>query len=604
MSERDHKEAQDVLKNNLEQVEALYARLLAAVQKAPSVRHDLNAPDPNLFAEAFVKSWQTMLENPAKLYEAQVGYWNDAIEAFITMQRDVISGEITKDDAPVGDRRFAHGLWSTHPYFKFVKDQYFKNAQALRHATEAVEGMQEIDKRRLTFVTEQIIDLMAPTNFLATNPEALEEAVATEGRSLVKGLENLIRDVEKNNGLFAVGLSDPDAYEVGKTVAYTDGAVVHRTPMYELLQYTPTTDTVHSVPIIIYPPWINKYYILDLQDKNSLIKWLVDQGFTVFVVSWINPDASHRDVGLMEYIRDGYMDAITAVRAITEQPKVNAIGYCIAGTTLQLSLSYMKQVGFDAPETATFFTTLTDFSNHGEFTAFLHDDFVTGIEKQVNADGVLNAYIMQRTMSFLRSKDLVYGPAIRNYLLGKEAPAFDLLFWNEDGANLPAKMTVEYLRQLCQANEFVGEGVSFEEGVTLHARDVTLPVYYVTCESDHIAPWLDCYRGMQATGSADKIFVLSESGHVAGIVNAPPRKKYGHYVNADLEQSAEEWKHSATFKEGSWWPHFGTWLAAQSGDKIPARPVGHADFPVICAAPGEYVLRRAAEAFAATQKNS
>lgn len=604
MTQRDDIEAQDTFENNLKEVEALYARLLAAVKNAPTVRHDLNAPDPNLFVEAFTKSWQTMLENPAKIYEAQVAYWNDALEAFMTMQRDVMQGTASASDEAISDRRFAHRLWNTHPYFKFVKDQYLKNADVLRKAAADVDGMKEIDKRRLSFVTEQIIDLMAPTNFLATNPEALEEAVATEGRSLVKGLENLIRDVEKNNGLFAVGLSDPNAYEVGKTVAYTQGAVVHRTRLYELLQYTPSTETVHEVPIIIYPPWINKYYILDLQDKNSLIKWLVDQGFTVFVVSWVNPDPSYRDVGLMDYIRDGYLDALTTVRAITDQPKVNTIGYCIAGTTLQLSLSYMAQTGFEPPQTATFFTTLTDFSNHGEFTAFLHDDFVNGIEKQVASDGVLNAYIMQRTMSYLRSKDLVYGPAIRNYLLGKDAPAFDLLFWNEDGANLPAKMTVDYLRKLCQRNEFVTDGVTFEEGVTLHARDVRVPMYYVTCEGDHIAPWLDCYRGMQAAGSAQKTFVLSESGHVAGIVNAPPRKKYGHYINTDVTCSAEEWKSTATFVEGSWWPRFGEWLSEQSGEMRPARDVGGAGYPVICAAPGEYVLRRAAEAFAAPQKNS
>jgi polyhydroxyalkanoate synthase len=345
---------------------------------------------------------------------------------------------------------------------------------------------------------------------------------------------------------------------------------------------------VHATPLIIFPPWINKFYILDLKPENSLIKWITDQGYTLFVVSWVNPDASYAQIGMSDYIEDGYLAAFREVKAITGQEQVNAVGYCIAGTTLNMTLALMKHRGDTSVKSATFFTTLTDFSEQGEFTPFLQNDFIDGIEDEVKEQGVLRSFIMARTFSFLRSNDLIYGPAIRSYMLGETPPAFDLLHWNGDGTNLPAKMAMEYLRGLCQDNKFADGGIELCND-RLGIEDVDVPVFFVACETDHIAAWKDSYRGAQKLGAGDKTFIVSQSGHVAGIVNPPSKKKYGHYHNPDLGLDAAGWMQGASFTEGSWWPRWQAWLAARSGEMVKARKPGDSSHPVLCPAPGTYV---------------
>jgi polyhydroxyalkanoate synthase len=362
--------------------------------------------------------------------------------------------------------------------------------------------------------------------------------------------------------------------------------------MMELIQYTPTTDKVRETPIVLFPPWINKFYILDLKPENSFIRWVVDQGYTLFVVSWINPDESYKDVGLETYIEDGYLRAFEEVKAICNVEKVNAIGYCIAGTTLNLTLSLMKKRGDTSVKSATFFTTLTDFSDQGEFTPFLQNDFIDGIEAEIGDTGILKSFIMARTFSYLRSNDLIYGPAIKSYMMGETPPAFDLLYWNGDGANLPGKMAVQYLRGLCQDNKFA-EGAFELMGETLSLRDVDVPLCSIACETDHIAAWKDCYRGVQQMGSRSKQFIVSESGHIAGIVNPPTKKKYGHYTNADLSLSPEDWLKTADYTEGSWWPVWEKWLAKRSGKWVAARDPGDAAHPPLAPAPGTYVRIKA-----------
>ncbi|MEL6991719.1 MAG: alpha/beta fold hydrolase, partial [Pseudomonadota bacterium] len=303
-------------------------------------------------------------------------------------------------------------------------------------------------------------------------------------------------------------------------------------------------------------------------------------------------DSSHADVGLSDYIEDGYLAALREVQAITGEKQVNAVGYCIAGTTLHLTLSLLAKRGEKPIKSATFFTALTDFSEQGEFTPFLQNDFVDGIEEEVSEQGILRSFIMGRTMSFLRSNDLIYTPAVRSYMMGEAPPAFDLLYWNGDGANLPGKMTMEYLRGLCQGNDYVGDGFELLDE-RLSIKDVTVPLMSITCETDHIAAWKDCYRGFQRTGSKDKTFIVSESGHIAGIVNPPSKKKYGHYTNADLSTDAEAWMDGADYTAGSWWPRWETWLRKRSGKKVPARDVGGPDHPPLAPAPGTYVRRKA-----------
>ncbi|WP_173487709.1 alpha/beta hydrolase, partial [Aliiroseovarius sp. xm-m-354] len=397
-----------------------------------------------------------------------------------------------------------------------------------------------------------------------------------------------------NNGELVVKLADDSAFELGRNIATTPGKVVFRNRMFELIQYTPSTEEVHKTPLLIFPPWINKFYILDLKAQNSLVKWLVDQGHTLFVVSWVNPDASYAQIGMEDYVEEGYLAAIEEVKAITEEKRINVVGYCIAGTTLALTLSLLKKRGDNSIKSATFFTALTDFSDQGEFLPFLTDDFIDGIEAETADKGILPSVVMARTFSFLRSNDLVYGPAVRSYMMGETPPAFDLLYWNGDGANLPGQMAMQYLRGLCQRNELVEGGYKLL-GERLALEDVDVPLCAVACETDHIAPWKDCYRGVQQMGSTDKTFIMAQSGHIAGIVNPPSRNKYGHYVNGDLGQDYAAWREAAKFHEGSWWPRWGKWLVKRAGKMIPARFPGDDGREILAEAPGTYVARKASD---------
>lgn len=577
------------LTENFKKMEGLTRRLVSVLATKTTHNPSLDAPDQSLFAEGVAAYWNHAMQDPFGLVEKQAEYWIDTAKnlanahPFISPEDAV---EVSKD------RRFANSYWDENPFFSVIKGQYLINAKAIEDAVEATGNLDAKEKQRLAHFTHQIIDLMAPTNFLPTNPEALEKAVETGGASLVQGLENLVVDLEANNGELLVRLADESAFEIGGNVAATPGDVVFRNRMMELIQYRPTTKTVHETPVILFPPWINKFYILDLKEQNSMIKWITDQGYTLFVVSWINPDQSYADVGLDTYVEEGYLTAFDVVKDICGVDQVNAVGYCIAGTTLSLTLSLMKQRGDTSVKSATFFTTLTDFSDQGEFTPFLQNDFVDAIEEEVRDQNQLRAFVMARTFSFLRANDLVYGPAIKSYMLGETPPAFDLLFWNGDGANLPARMAVQYLRGLCQSNDFSNGGFDLL-GHTLNLSEVDVPLMAITCETDHIAAWKDCYRGIQKMGSKDRTFIVSESGHIAGIVNPPSKDKYGHYANVDLSLSADDWMQSADFQKGSWWPRWGEWLAPRSGEQVPARKPGSAVYPVLCDAPGTYVKIRA-----------
>ncbi|EEX10254.1 poly-beta-hydroxybutyrate polymerase [Ruegeria lacuscaerulensis ITI-1157] len=579
------------LQENMMKVEELSKRLVEVMASKKPHNPALDVPNHEVLAKAATAYWTEALQNPAKLLEQQIEYWGKSVLNFAAAQQALLSVDDDADTAAPRDKRFANPMWDKNPYFRLVRQQYLTNAEAIAQAVESVEDMDEKDKRRLRYMAQQIVDMMSPTNFLPTNPDALQRAIETDGQSLIQGLENLVADLEANDGALVVKLADESAFEVGRNLATTPGEVVYRNRMMELIQYAPATETVHETPIVLFPPWINKFYILDLKPENSLIKWIVEQGYTLFVVSWVNPDASYAETGMEDYIQDGFLTAIEEAKKICKVKQVNAVGYCIAGTTLSLTLSLLKQRGDKSVKSATFFTALTDFSDQGEFTPFLHGDFIEEIEEEVNRIGVLRSWIMARTMSFLRARDLVYAPAVRSYMMGETPPAFDLLYWNGDGANLPARMVVQYLRGLCQRNEFVTDGFELM-GHKLHVRDVDVPLMAITCETDHIAAWKDCYRGVQQMGSRSKTFVVSESGHIAGIVNPPSKKKYGHYTNTDLKADSETWMKQATFHEGSWWPRWEAWLKKRSGKQVPARTPGDSEHPPLAPAPGTYVVAK------------
>ena len=589
MADMGHGPTAQKLAENIERIEGLGQRLMQAFGSRSLPNPGVEGPGPDLFMTATSAFMKTLSEHPTRMLETQVSYWAETLANYSRAQQALAKGQLSApEDENADDRRFSNPLWKSHPYFNLIKKQYQTNARALRDAASELQLPDQIARRRVDWLTNQIIDMMAPTNFLATNPDALEKAIETEGESLVRGLENLVRDVEMNGGEMVVSLADRNAFAVGDNIGTAPGTVVHRAPLYELIQYAPTTDKVHALPLIIFPPWINKFYILDLKPQNSMIRWLLEQGHTLFIVSWKNPGPELSETGMEDYI-EAYLEAMDRVRDLTGQEKLNAVGYCIAGTTLSLTLALLEQRGDKRINSATLFTTLTDFSDQGEFTSFLQNDFVSGIAEEVKRHGLLRAHLMSRTMSFLRANDLVWGPAIRSYMMGEAPPAFDLLFWNGDSTNLPGRMAMQYLHGLCQQNAFAGEGFEVM-GRRLHISDVKVPLCAIACETDHIAPWKDCWRGVAAMGTRDRTFILSQSGHIAGIVNPPSKKKYGHYVSDDDFASGHEaWRESASFHEGSWWPRWGEWLAGRAGRMVDARMPEDGLEP----APGSYVHERA-----------
>lgn len=580
------------LEANLARVDELTQRLLKVMGNGRSVPPALQGPSQDLYVKAASAYLTEMMHNPAKLIEHQLAFWGKSVKHYVEAQHLLAQGKLepATDETPK-DRRFSHELWDTNPYFNFIKQQYLMNAAAVEQAVEDIETLDYEEKKRLRYFSQQLVDMISPTNFLPTNPEALALAAETEGESLVAGLENMIADLEANNGDLVVTLADKKAFKLGENLATTPGSVVFRNHMFELIQYAPSTEKVHETPLIIFPPWINKFYILDLKPQNSLIKWAVDQGYTVFVVSWVNPDASYSETSMTDYVESGYLAAFKEVKEICSVKKVNAVGYCIAGTTLSLTLALMKKRKDTSVNSATFFTTLTDFSDRGEVGVFLDDDFIDGIENEVKQNGMLDSYFMSRTFSYLRSNDLIYGPAIKSYMMGKAPPAFDLLYWNGDGTNLPATMSVEYLRGLCQNDKFARDGLEIS-GEVVRLKDVTVPVCAIACETDHIAAWKSSYAGIVQMGSKDKTFILSESGHIAGIINPPTKNKYGHFTNPKLDLSADDWLGSADKHDGSWWPRWDAWLSKKSGKKVTARDPGDDKHPILAPAPGTYVVAK------------
>ena len=584
-------EASDVLKQNLEKLDVLTKRFVAVVQKKRSLDPGLQGPGQDLAMTTTVAYWQSMTENPYKILEHQVEFWGKTLQNMMDLQNAFLATDPSMLGSKEMDTRFENPLWNTNPYFNFIKNQYLQNSDLIKSTARNIDGLPEQEKKRLIYFTDQIVEMMAPTNFLGTNPDAIELAVETNGQSLIDGLENLITDLEANDGELIVRLADDKAFEVGKNLGTQKGKVVYRNNLLELIQYTSETENVFEIPLVIFPPWINKFYILDLRKQNSLVSWLVSKGYSVFVVSWVNPDETYSDIGMDDYITDGYLRVIQVIKSITAKDQINALGYCIGGTALGLTLAYLNKTKDSSIRSATFFTTLTDFAQQGEFTPFLQNDFIDAIEEEVSQSGILKSFIMARTFSFLRSNDLIYSPAIKSYMMGQTPPAFDLLYWNGDGSNLPGKMAIEYLRGLCQKNSFsLGE---FEvKGIPVALDNIRIPVFAIGCETDHIAAWKDSYRGVQLMGSEEKKFILAESGHIAGIINPPAKNKYGYYLNQNLILDSESWRRKANHISGSWWPEWEKWINSYSGNQVEARKEGSTIYPPLSDAPGSYVLKK------------
>jgi len=559
-------------------------------------RDGVSAPDDEMgVSKAFMDLSTCLLANPFKLVEAQMKLMQDYYALWQYSASKMLGGSTVPAVATPakGDKRFKDEDWENNFLFDFIKQSYLITAGHLNGVVSDVQGLDESTQRKVSFFTKQYIDALSPTNFALSNPEVVRETVASKGQNLIKGFDNLLRDLETGDGQLRVRMTDPDAFELGRNVATTPGKVVFQNDMFQLIQYTPSTPQQFKKPLLIVPPWINKYYILDLREKNSYVKWATDQGHTTFIMSWVNPDERHADKGFENYLLDGTMAAIDAVEKATGESRINTASYCLGGTLLMTTLAYMAARKDKRIASATFFTTMLDFSEPGELKVFLDESTVANLEKRMQKQGFLDGADMAGTFNMLRANDLIWSFAINNYLMGKESFPFDLLYWNSDSTRMPAKMHSFYLRNFYLGNKLREPGGIELGGVKIDLTKVKTPCYFVSAIEDHIAPWKSTYMGaLLPTGPVK--FVLGGSGHIAGIVNPPVANKYGFWTNDELPAAADDFLTGATQNAGSWWTDWQQWVTGQTGGSamVDARQPGDGPLKVIEDAPGSYVKFR------------
>ncbi|MDX2225410.1 MAG: class I poly(R)-hydroxyalkanoic acid synthase [Rhodospirillaceae bacterium] len=560
---------------------------------SPAAGMGVGMGDPLNIGQAFFELTQKMMTNPAALMEAQMSLWRGYMDLWRNTTLRMLGQPAEPVIAPeAGDRRFKDDEWSTNQVFDFIKQSYLLTSKWMQSTVGNVEGLDPQTKRKVEFFTKQFADAIAPTNFALTNPEVLRATYESKGENLVKGLQNLLDDLDKGKGRLRISMTDETAFKVGENVAVTPGKVVFQNALLQLIQYAPTTEQVHATPVLIMPPWINKYYILDLRPKNSLVKWLTDQGYTTFIISWVNPDETLAQKTFEDYMLEGAVAAIEAVKAACAVEKINIVGYCIGGTLLAATLAYLKAKKVDSIASATYLTALTDFKEVGDIRVFIDDKQVENLEKRMDdAGGYLEGADMATSFNMLRSNDLIWSFVVNNYLLGKDPFPFDLLYWNSDSTRMPKAMHSFYLRNMYLENNLVKPGGITLAGVPIDLRTIDLPTYMISCKEDHIAPWASTYEATKLFKGKVR-FVLSASGHIAGVVNPPAANKYCYWTNAKLPKDAEAWLKGADEHPGSWWTDWEAWLRPQSGDKIPARVPGTGKLKVLEDAPGSYAQVR------------
>ena len=538
--------------------------------------------------EAFLALSQKMLANPAKLAEAQWALWQDYVNLWQAAAKRMAGSD---DAAPAiqpdrGDKRFKDPAWNENQTFDFLKQSYLLTSRWIQNTVHGVEGLDEKTRQKVDFFTRQFVDAMSPSNFMATNPEVLRATYETRGENLVKGLDHLLADLERGR----VTMVEPDAFVVGKDVAVTPGKVVYQNPILQLLQYSPATPTVHARPLLIVPPCINKFYILDLRPRNSMVKWLTEQGFTVFLVSWVNADPSLAETTFDDYMTKGVIGAIDATLKASGAQDLNLLGYCVGGTLSAAALSWMKARNDARVHSVSFLTALMDFSDAGEITVFIDGQQLQLLDEHMREKGVFDGRIMAQAFNALRANDLVWSFVVNNYLLGKEPFPFDILFWNSDSTNLPAAMYSFYLHKMYHENQLCRPGALKLGGIDIDLGTIDLPMYVLATKEDHISPWRSCYRTTQLMRGPSR-FVLVQSGHVAGVVNPPGVGKYGHWTNDTLPADPEAWFKGATQHPGSWWENWAAWLRPHSGEQVPARVPGGALTGTLPDTPGSYVTK-------------
>lgn len=539
----------------------------------------------NFIMDHLIDTWQELskklIENPTKLLNSQMAYWQD----FLNLCQNNSSHTVHPD------KRFQYDEWQKNLAFDFIKKSYFLISQ---HIEALINNVAEDENSHLAekfrFFTRQFIDAAAPTNFANINPEVLSKTIETNGRNLIEGMRNFLDDLERTKQNFSIKSTDMEMYKIGENIACTPGKVIYQNDIIQLIQYNPTTESIYENPILIIPPWINKFYILDLQQENSMVKWLVDKGYTVFMISWVNASSEQREKNFSDYLFDGPLAAVNTIKEITKS-KINIIGYCIGGTLLSCLLSFLgnnKDI-----QSATFLATLLDFSEPGELGVFIDDPQISALEHHMQIKGYLNGNIMASVFNALRANDLIWSAFINNYLKGEKPKPFDFLYWNADSTNIPANVHSFYLRNMYLHNALIQPDKLKLGDVSIDLNKISLPAYFLAAKDDHIVPWKTCYKGMQCIGSSPK-FVLTSSGHVAGIINPPNKNKYGYWTNSKKPKDPAEFLAKASYQEGSWWNDWIKWIKRHSGKLISTKKLKSSEKPIENA-PGSFVKVRVNE---------
>jgi polyhydroxyalkanoate synthase len=538
----------------------------------------------------FVDLMTKMMSDPTPIAKAQIDLFNDNVALWQKAAERMWLMRPSEPDKPK-DKRFKHSDWTENAVFNYVKESYLVVAKSILSAVRDVKGMNETSARKVDFYTRQFVDAISPSNFVATNPEVLKATLDTGGQNLLHGLENLLSDLGRGNGRLSITMTDMNAFRLGENIATTPGKIVFQNNLMQLIQYAPSTTEVRKRPLLIIPPWINKFYVLDLQPKNSLIKWAVDQGHTVFVISWVNPDENLAEKSFEDYMLEGPVTALDAIQKATGERQVNAVGYCLGGTLLASTAAYLAANSDDRIASATYFVTLVDFSEVGDMAVFIDKEQLASLDRRMRERGYLDAQDMAASFNMLRANDLIWSFVVNNYLLGKEHVPFDLLFWNSDSTRMPAAMHSFYLRKMYLENLLAKPGGITLAGTPIDLSKIEIPSFILSTREDHIAPWRSSYAATRLYSGPTK-FVLSASGHMAGVISAPG-SKYGHWTNDDLPASPDQWFSGATSHQGSWWPVWDSWVTRFDDARVPSRRPGGGNLPVIEDAPGSYVRVRA-----------
>ncbi|HUM91901.1 MAG TPA: class I poly(R)-hydroxyalkanoic acid synthase [Candidatus Competibacter sp.] len=547
--------------------------------------------DPTIIGKSFQEFFDQLLKNPEKLIEAQVNFWKNTLDLWQSASKRMLGHKVQPIiTPPPGDKRFADAQWAENAVFDFIKQSYLLAADSVQGLAHKVEGLDDKTARRVQFYTRQFVDAMAPTNFVHTNPTVLKATLDSSGDNLVKGLQNLLGDLERGRGQLQIKMTDLKAFKPGENIAVTPGKVIFQNELLQLIQYDPSTPTVYQRPFLFVSPWINKYYIMDMRPKNSMVKWMVDQGFTVFMTSWINPDERLAHKKFEDYMLS-IVAGMDAIEQATGEREINAAGYCLGGTILLITMAYLAAQKDQRVQSAICFACMTDFSEPGELEVFIDEELITLLEKQMGERGYLDGSQMAGVFSMLRANDLIWYFVVNNYLLGKDPYPFDLLYWNSDSTRMPRDMHSFYVRNMYQKNLLRESGGITLAGVPIDLGKIKAPICFLSAYEDHIAPWKSTYAGTQLVGGPVK-FVLSGSGHIAGVINPASSDKYGFWLNSKVPPNPDDWFKDAVQQEGSWWPDWLIWLQPYAGPQVPARIPGDGQLEPIEDAPGSYVKMR------------